>query len=397
MGTMFRQTSLAMGISASELREHRDRYDRACKRLLSEKAVLGWILHECLDEFREVEPAEIASRYIEGMPEVSATPVHEDEAAASRIVGRNAEDSAISEGTVWYDIRFSVLVPGTDESIGMIVNVEAQGDFYPGYPLLKRAAYYCGRLISSQRGTVFSGSHYERLQKVCSIWICPNPPAAFRNTMTRYAMAETQMVGRARLDRSEYDLVDIVLVCPDGDQQQKGDGILRLLGTLIASEKSAEERKAIITEEFGIPMSERLSDEVREMSNVSIGLEERWYRQGVDKGFERGEQAGYEKGKQAGYKRGEQAGYERGEQAGYERGEQAGYERGKQAGYERGQEAGYERGEQAGYERVLDRLPQLVAYLRAEGRTSEEIADIISDANAVAALLAEMDGGADAE
>ena len=37
MGTMLRHTSLAMGITASELRAHRDRYDRACKRLLSEK------------------------------------------------------------------------------------------------------------------------------------------------------------------------------------------------------------------------------------------------------------------------------------------------------------------------------------------------------------------------
>lgn len=25
----------------------------------------------------------------------------------------------------------------------------------PGYPLLKRAVYYCGRMISSQYGTVF--------------------------------------------------------------------------------------------------------------------------------------------------------------------------------------------------------------------------------------------------
>lgn len=303
MGTMMRMTSLAAGISASELREHRDRYDRACKRLLSEKEVLGWILHECLEEFEGVEPAEIAATYIEGTPEVGSAAVHADDAAAQRVQGGNSEDSSIDEGTVWYDVRFRAIVPGTEFLIGMIVNVEAQGNFYPGYPLLKRAAYYCGRLLSSQRGSVFSGSHYEQLQKVCSIWICPNPPVDFRNTLTRYSIAEENLVGNAHVPSDEYDLVEMILACPDGDQQEPGDGILRLLGTLLASEKSAEERKAIISSEFGIPMSERLSDEVDEMSNVSIGLEKMWYHQGIDRGYEQGIERGMQQGIEQGVER----------------------------------------------------------------------------------------------
>ena len=82
MGTMLRYTSIATGIDASELRAHQDSYDRACKRLLSEKEVLGWILHECLNEFKGVSPAEIASTYIDGDPEVGRVPVHADDAAA---------------------------------------------------------------------------------------------------------------------------------------------------------------------------------------------------------------------------------------------------------------------------------------------------------------------------
>ena len=305
MGTMYRQTSLAMGISASEIREHQDRYDRACKRILSEKDVLGWILHECLEEFKGISPAEIASTCIDGDPEVGAVALHADDAAGTLVSGLNSEDSSLDEGTVWYDIRFRALVPGTGDLVGMIINVEAQGDFYPGYPLLKRAAYYCGRMISSQYGRVFTRSHYEKLQKVCSIWICPNPPVDFRNTITRYSLSEEQLVGHASLDQSEYDLVEMVLACPDGDQQQKGDGLLRLLGTLIASEKSAEERKEIISDEFGIAMSERLSDEVAEMSNVSKGLEEMWYRQGIDRGYRDGMEKGFEEGRSRGFGEGE--------------------------------------------------------------------------------------------
>ena len=55
MAELYVKTSMERGIDASELRTHRDRYDRACKRLLSEKEILGWILHECLDEFADVE------------------------------------------------------------------------------------------------------------------------------------------------------------------------------------------------------------------------------------------------------------------------------------------------------------------------------------------------------
>ena len=380
MGTMMRYTSLAMGISASELRDHQDRYDRACKRLLSEKEVLGWILHECLNEFKNVSPAEIASNYIDGNPEVGIAPVNADDAAASLVTGIGTEDSSIDEGTVWYDIRFRALVPGTDELVGMIVNVEAQGDFYPGYPLLKRAMYYCGRMISSQYGHVFTNSRYEKLQKVCSIWICPNPPVEFRNTITRFAMAEEQLVGTASLDKAEYDLIEMILACPDGDNQQKGDGLLRLLGTLLASEKSADERKSIISNEFGIAMSERFSDEVNEMSNVSKGLEEMWYRQGVDKGFREGERAGYDRGEREGYDRGEQAGYEKGEQAGYEKGEREGYNKGERMGYDKGEARTYE-------------LLSLLASRLSEAGRADEMSAALLDRQLLDKLLDEFNLG----
>jgi len=327
MGSMFRETSLGKAISASAYREQRDHYDRICKRILSEKIILGWILHECLREYRDVTPDEIAATLIEGTPTVSHHPVHGDDSLPELIAGANSEDTSIAEGTVWFDIRFEVLLPHSDDAVGVIVNIEAQGDFFPGYPLLKRATYYCARMISSQYGRTFTDSHYEHLQKVFSIWICPNPPRAYRNTITRYALAETNVIGSALSPTSEYDLIEMLLVCPDGDRQKPGGGILRLLGTLIGSEQSADVRKEVISKEFGISLSKELSDEVDEMSNVSKGILEH----GVKVGFERGEQAGFERGEQAGYERGEQAGFERGERAGYERGERAGFERGEQA------------------------------------------------------------------
>lgn len=48
------------------------RYDAACKRVLSEKAILARIVKSCLEEYRDCDPNETAQRYIEGQPQVSS-------------------------------------------------------------------------------------------------------------------------------------------------------------------------------------------------------------------------------------------------------------------------------------------------------------------------------------
>ncbi len=171
-------------------------YDAACKRVLSEKVILARIMKACLAEYKDCDVSEIAEKYIEGHPQVSEVPVLPDE-SGTIISGMDTEDKSVHEGTVTYDIRFRALVPDTGEQIGLIVNVEAQNDFYPGYPLIKRGIYYCCRMISSQFGREFTNSHYEKIKKVYSIWICMNPPKRCENTITRYRLMEEQLVGEA--------------------------------------------------------------------------------------------------------------------------------------------------------------------------------------------------------
>ena len=104
--------------------------------------------------------------------------------------GTATEDSTITEGSVTYDIRFYAIIPGTEEKISLIINIEAQNDFYPGYPIIKRAIYYCSRMVSSQYGREFTNSHYEKIKKVYSVWICTKPPACRQNTINRYTIRE---------------------------------------------------------------------------------------------------------------------------------------------------------------------------------------------------------------
>lgn len=161
------------------------------------------------------------------------------------------------------------------ERIQLIINLEAQNDFNPGYPLLKRAVYYCGRMISSQYGTVFVKSHYEKIQKVYSIWICTMPTKKWEYNITSYAMNEKNLVGCMQAERHHYDLLNIVLVCLGSKSYKKLTGILRLLNMLLLDNLSPTDKKEKLETEFGVTMTPHLEKGVAEMCNLSEGIEKR--------------------------------------------------------------------------------------------------------------------------
>ncbi len=80
------------------------------------------------------------------------------------------------------------------------------------YPLIKRALYYCSRMMLAQHGTEFTESHYEKIKKVYSIWICPNPPKKDSNTITSYSIQENNIIGNFKEEVKNYDLIKVVMV-----------------------------------------------------------------------------------------------------------------------------------------------------------------------------------------
>ena len=282
------KTSLASGI---EVTQDRADYDAACKRLLSEKIILAWIMKSCLAEYRDIDVNEIAEKYIEGTPFVSEVPVSPDE-TGPRIRGMAQDQSSPTEGSAYFDIYFNAIVPGTKEVVQMIINVEAQADYYPGYPLHKRGVFYCGRMISSQDGTVFVNSHYEKLQKVCSIWVCTKPPQYMENTITTYQITEHNLIGDIHAKPEYYDLLSVVMICLGKSDNVADNGILKLLNVLLSSKVAPAEKKQILQDEFQIPMTQTMDREVSNMCNLSQAVwEEAW-----EEAWEKGEANGVEKG-----------------------------------------------------------------------------------------------------
>ncbi len=260
--------------------EDKAKYDAACKQLLSEKIILAWILKSCVEEFHDIEAEEIADQYIEGSPQISEIPVAPDE-KPPQITGMSTEDCRLNEGTVTFDIRFYATAPKSDELIRLILNVEAQHDFYPGYPLIKRGIYYCSRMISAQYSTEFTESHYEKIRKVYSIWICVNPPAWRQNTITCYRITEYPLIGNATEPEENYDLMQTIMICLGNPQDQNHNGVLKLLDVLLSDKTSQGEKKQVLQDDFNIPMSHMLEKEVSSMCNLSEGVWSNGMQQGM--------------------------------------------------------------------------------------------------------------------
>ncbi len=239
---MEQKTTLSKSIDTTE---QKAQYDAACKKVLAEKIILAWIMKHTMKEYVNYDVREIVERFIVGEPKVAKTRVLPDETNAPKIAGTGVEDSTVTEGTITYDIQFRAIVPVTDEVVQMIINVEAQNDFYPGYPIIKRGIYYCARMISSQYGIVFTNSHYEKIQKVYSVWICMNPPKERNNTIAKYAIQEEDVFGEIQ-------------------------------------------EKEILESEFRIPMTEKMEEEVEHMCNLSDGVEQKGIQKGIEIGIEQG-------------------------------------------------------------------------------------------------------------
>ena len=267
-------------------------YDAACKKVLSEKGIVAHILKGCMEEYKDVPIEDIIHKYIQGKPEIDRIMVQE-ESVLTRIGNEQTEDSSEREGTVFYDIRFSALAPSSGDIIKLIINIEAQNDFHPGYPLLKRGIYYCSRMISSQYGTVFVKSDYGKIKKVYSIWVCTNPSQEMEYSITRYKMTEENLVGMAKAHHRDYDLLGVVMVCLGRKTYKELTGLLSLLNLVLIDNLGSNEKRDKLSKEFNVEITPELEKGVVDMCNLSAGIEKR----GIERGRAEGRAEGIAEGR----------------------------------------------------------------------------------------------------
>ena len=272
----------SLGASVLSTEEGKTKYDQTMLNVLSDKQVLAWILKRFVSEYEHLPLEEIETKYIE--PEtilVSKAGVSRD---SSRIKGLSEKDSTQMEGTIYYDIVFQAYYPGNEqEKIGLYINLEAQADYYPGYPLEMRGIYYGARRLTSQLKQINRETNYGCLQKVYSIWLCVgNVPAYESDTVTLYDISKNDIIGSAKRNKDFYDLINVVIIRLN-DEAAPEDNTMKMLQTLFSNQLSKQEKLHAL-EKLGMRINDSLEKGVGGSMNLSDYVELKGIKKGIEQG-----------------------------------------------------------------------------------------------------------------
>ena len=258
-------------------------YDAYAKELLADRTVLAWILKYTVKEFTDYEIDEI--RDCIDTPQIGIVPVRPGR-QPDKVIGDRTEDKVPDEGVVYYDIRFHACTPDKAQ-IKVIIALEAQGNFYPGYDLVTRGVFYGARLLSAQMDTEFTGEDYDGIKHVYSILICMATPKYAEDTITEYSISPKRVYGDYH-GRARYDLLTVVMICLTETAESR-NRLIGMLSTLLSRKMATEEKKHQLSEEYELPMSVNMKEVMGSMCNLSDLLIEDGKKIGVQQERKRNE------------------------------------------------------------------------------------------------------------
>ncbi len=191
----------------------RNDYDNLCKNILSRKFMLACIMKACIDEYKDCSTTDIINKYIDGELKVGEEFLYKDDKITfNQIHGLNTEDNSINNGFIRYDIKYKALIPNSDKKAHLIINIEAQHNKNLDYSIIKRAEFYIGRLISSQKNIEFNKSDYDKINKVYSIWIFTSQQGFEHSSIIEYKTVEYNRLGDYKENKKDYDFFDIIMI-----------------------------------------------------------------------------------------------------------------------------------------------------------------------------------------
>ena len=208
------------------------KHDQIAKSLLKIRTVLAWILKSTTDEFKRMDLSEVEKWVFN--PAIGSDT--SDDEAPPQIPMAGTESSSLNDGSRYFDVKFYTKDPKKPEdSISLIINIEAQTKFKSEDYIHKRAEYYLSRLISGQNNTIFANDNFEKIKKVYSIWICTDPIAKYRNTITVFPRTAKKLYGNAKAKKGTYDTSTYIIVGLN-DNYDSNCKIIRMLDLLLTEE-----------------------------------------------------------------------------------------------------------------------------------------------------------------
>ena len=263
--------------------------DTQVKRVLAQKQILSWIMKYTVREFMDL-PLDVIEECIEGDPEISTVKVNPGE-TNEKITGMPNEDKVPGEGAVYYDIRFFAVAPGDSQQIRVIINLEMQKSYYPGYPIVTRGIFYGARMISSQLGTEFSGSDYSNIRHVYSIWICTGVPDKIGNAISEYRLEKHDLIPGFPDVQEDYDKLSVVVIGLN-EKKDSSNQLINMLNVLLSTDMDTTVKKQRLKDDFSMIMENGIGKEEDLMCNYSDYV----WEKGIERGREEGREEGQRKG-----------------------------------------------------------------------------------------------------
>lgn len=203
-----------------------------------------------------------------------------------KVQNTGSESVDEEDGKIIYDIKFQVYYKGKKKEF--IINIEAQKSSKKsklGYKLENRITYYMGRMISEQKGTEFSGSSYDDIKSIYSIWICMDTKKT-DDSIIEFGMKSNLIYGKIKiipkLSKINGALINVRTRTAKNRELSK-NRLIAMLEELFSKSEFLEKKK-ILEEDYGLKMSVELEGRMNEMCNVSDYWEEVALQTGREEG-----------------------------------------------------------------------------------------------------------------
>ena len=262
--------------------------DECIKEVLADVQILARILKYTVSEVKDLNIDEIIACIDEKDIAIGRIPVASGYNQLGKISGSNTEDSVLGEGRIFYDIKFPVYCK--KEQFKVIINIEAQRSTNVsklGYHLENRIIYYLARMISSQKNVEFFKSDYDSIKKVYSIWICMDADSG-EDAIEEFVFSKHHVFGKETgmfdLDKMRAVIIRIRKNSNIGISKNKLIAMLEIL----LSKEHAVQKKALLSNEFGMIMSVDLDRRIGTMCNLSEVIMEQAIEEGLEQGLEQG-------------------------------------------------------------------------------------------------------------
>lgn len=272
-------TSLSRNIDAAEAKIQ---YDEYAKKILGDKQILSRIFQKVVKEAKDLSLSEIEDCIEKA--EINCVSIYPGLSNKDQVQGISTESAIGKEGKINFDVRTFITVPIKGKLVKIIINLEGQKKFHPGYRIETRAIFYNARQLSMQLDTEFFIPDYDSICKVYTIWICFDSTKKEANAIAEYNLHKTDIIPGIKDNPAAYDKMSVVIITLN-EKVPSDDILVSMLNVLFSQTKmTSKEKKENLSENYGLDMDRDLGKEIDDMCNFSDLIEERAIEQGIEQG-----------------------------------------------------------------------------------------------------------------